>query len=139
MTSKLLDALREYFRGKRPKTYLFPSTDGKRGVERPISDETVWYACSQAAKRAGIKKRVSPHTLRHSFATALLEAGADLRTIQILLGHAHLEDTTVYLHYRGSTYTQRSIRSIRSRSPGGMNRPYRTRLTKRDAAALGGG
>ena len=54
MTSKLLDALREYFRGKRPKEYLFPSTEGKRGVERPISDETVWYACSQAAKRAGI-------------------------------------------------------------------------------------
>ena len=98
MTPKLLEALREYFRWKRPKAYLFPSTDGKRGVEQPISDETVWYACCQAAKRAGIKKRVSPHTPRHSFATTLLEAGADLRTIQILLGHAHLEDTTVYLH-----------------------------------------
>jgi integrase/recombinase XerD len=98
MTPKLLDALREYFRVKRPKVYLFSSTEGERGVDQPIADNTIWYACSEAAKRAGIKKRVGAHTLRHSFATALLEAGADLRTIQILLGHTHLEDTAVYLH-----------------------------------------
>jgi len=67
-------------------------------VDQPIADNTIWYACSEAAKRAGIKKRVGANTLRHSFATALLEAGADLRTIQILLGHTHREDTTVYLH-----------------------------------------
>lgn len=57
-----------------------------------------WFACRQAAKRAGITKRLSPHTLRHCFATHLLEAGADLRTIQVLLGHRKLEHTIIYLH-----------------------------------------
>jgi integrase/recombinase XerD len=98
MTPKLLDILREYWRWKRPKVYLFPSTSGHRGVEHPISDKTVWYAVKEAGKRAGIPKRIGPHTLRHSFATNLMEAGTDLRTIQLLMGHAHLEDTTVYLH-----------------------------------------
>jgi len=65
MTPKLLEALREYFRWKRPKVYLFPSTAGQRGVDQPISDETVWYACRQAAKRAGIKKDIGAHTMRH--------------------------------------------------------------------------
>ena len=58
MTPKLLEALREYFRWKRPKVYLFPSTEGHRGVEQPLSDHTIWYICSEAAKRAGIKKTV---------------------------------------------------------------------------------
>jgi integrase/recombinase XerD len=98
MTAKLLEALREYWRWKKPTVYLFPSTEGWRGAERPVSDKTVWYACKEAAQRAGIKKRIGPHTLRHSFATHLMEAGTDLRTIQLLMGHAHLEQTTVYLH-----------------------------------------
>lgn len=98
MTAKLLEVLREYWRWKRPKIYLFPSTSGHRGVEQPISDKTVWYAVKEAGRRAGIEKRIGPHTLRHSFATNLMEAGTDLRTIQLLMGHAHLEDTTVYLH-----------------------------------------
>ena len=98
LTPKLLTALREYWRWKKPQNYLFPSTAGHRGVERPISNETVWYACSRAAARAGIKKRIGPHTLRHSFATHMLEAGADLRTIQLLLGHRELKDTIIYLH-----------------------------------------
>jgi integrase/recombinase XerD len=98
LSPKLLEALREYWRWKKPKVYLFPSTSGHRGLEGPISDKTVWYACKRAASKAGIKKRIGPHTLRHSFATHLLEAGADLRTIQLLLGHQELKHTTIYLH-----------------------------------------
>jgi len=97
LTPKLLETLRSYWRWRKPKNYLFPnrsrSNDG-----RPMSTKAVYFIVQQAAKRAGIEKRVSPHTLRHSFATHLLENGADLRTIQMLLGHADLEHTTVYLH-----------------------------------------
>jgi len=59
MTPKLLEVLGEYFRRKRPKVYLFPGTEGHRGVEKPISDETVWYACRQAARRAGIRVAIN--------------------------------------------------------------------------------
>jgi site-specific recombinase XerD len=78
--------------------YLFPSTEGHRGAESPISDKAIWHTCRQAARRAGIKKVVGAHTMRHSYATALLEAGTDLRTIQLLLGHSELKDTAIYLH-----------------------------------------
>jgi len=98
LSPKLLEALREYWRWKKPKIYLFPSTPGKRGVEEPMSDKVVWWAVREAARRAGITRKIGPHTFRHSFATELLEAGTDLRTIQLLMGHARLEDTTLYLH-----------------------------------------
>ena len=98
LSSALLETLREYWRWKKPKTYLFPSDEGHRGKDQPMSDESVWYACKQAARHAGFTKRVTPHTLRHSWATHLLEAGTDLRTIQILLGHGDLETTAKYLH-----------------------------------------
>jgi integrase/recombinase XerD len=98
LSRKLLEALREYWRWKKPKIYLFPSTPGKRGVEEPMSDKVVWWAVREAARRAGITRKIGPHTFRHSFATELLEGGTDLRTIQLLMGHARLEDTTLYLH-----------------------------------------
>jgi site-specific recombinase XerD len=98
LTPKLLEALREYWRWKKPRVYLFPSKRSAPGVEQPISDKTVWNVCRAAATRAGIHKKLGPHTLRHCFATHLLEAGADLRTIQLLMGHERLEDTTIYLH-----------------------------------------
>ena len=98
LSPKLLEELRGYWRWKRPRGYLFPSTAGQRGVDQSISDKTIWNACRVAATHAGLAKKIHPHTLRHSFATHLLEAGADLRTIQLLMGHERLEDTTVYLH-----------------------------------------
>lgn len=99
LSPKLLEALREYWRGLRikPKTWLFPGNRWHT-ADHPIDTKVVWLACKEAAERAGIRKEVHPHTLRHCFATHLLEAGSDLRTIQILLGHRDLEETTIYLH-----------------------------------------
>src|SRR5712692_88333 len=99
LSSKLLEELREHWRRlrRKPSTWLFPGNRWHTG-DHPIDTKVVWYACKEAAQRAGISKKVHPHTLRHCFATHLLEAGADLRTIQILLGHHALKETTVYLH-----------------------------------------
>ena len=99
LSAKLLEELRAHWHRLRPKpnTWLFPGNRHHRG-NQPIDTKTTWYACKQAALRAGLKKAVHPHTLRHCFATHLLEAGADLRTIQILLGHRDLKETTIYLH-----------------------------------------
>ena len=76
---------------------LFP---GNRwhSADQPMDTKTPRHTCQYAARRAGIKKRVYPHVLRHSFATHLLEAGADLHTIQILVGHHDLKETVRYLH-----------------------------------------
>src|SRR5215510_4264049 len=97
LSPRLLEVLRAYWKWRKPKTYLFPSYYGAR-QEKPISSHTVWNAVSAAARRAGIRKKVSPHLLRHSWATHLLERGTDLKTIQVLLGHVDLEATTIYLH-----------------------------------------
>jgi len=99
LSPRLLTELRDYWRSANPKpqTYLFPSQAGSN-ADVPMSDKTVWSAVREAATRAGLEKRVHPHTLRHCFATHLLESGADLRTIQLLLGHADLKTTSRYLH-----------------------------------------
>jgi site-specific recombinase XerD len=98
LSKKLLVALREYYRWMRPETYLFPGTVNGSRADKPITPKVVWQAVREACTRAGIKKRVSPHGIRHCFATHLLESGADLRSIQMMLGHSDLEATTVYLH-----------------------------------------
>jgi integrase/recombinase XerD len=97
LSPALLETLRVYWRWLKPRTYLFPSRR-HREHEQPITDKVVWLACSEAAKRAGIRKATSPHLIRHSWATRLLEAGTYLRTIQLLLGHEDLEVTARYLH-----------------------------------------
>ena len=99
LSPKLLEALREHWRGlqRKPSAWLFPGNRWHTG-DTPIDTKVVWNACKEAAQRAGLQKDVHPHTLRHCFATHLLEAGADLRTIQMLLGHRDLEETTIYLH-----------------------------------------
>jgi integrase/recombinase XerD len=111
LSPKLLEALRQYWRGlkRKPTTWLFPNKRRQKTADAPIDSKVVWYACQQAAKRAGLKKAIHPHTLRHCFATHLLDAGADLRTIQILLGHNDLKETTIYLHV-----SQRHLQATRS-------------------------
>jgi integrase/recombinase XerD len=93
LSPKLLDLLRDYWRATRPGEWLFPGDL----PGQPISTDAVAHACRAARGRAGVAKPVTPHALRHAFAVHLLEAGADLRTIQLLLGHRGLSTTARYL------------------------------------------
>jgi site-specific recombinase XerD len=99
LSPKLLEELREHWRRlpRKSSVWLFPGNRWHNS-DQPIDTKIPRNACKEAVQRAGIKKQVHPHTLRHCFATHLLEAGADLRTIQILLGHRDLKETIIYLH-----------------------------------------
>lgn len=90
----LLQSLRGYWKLGRPQAWLFPGVD----PQRPVNRQTIAKACVRAAQTAALKKHVTPHTLRHSFATHLLESGVDIRTIQRWLGHTQLRTTTLYTH-----------------------------------------
>src|ERR1700676_2675484 len=122
LSPKLLAALRQHWRGLQRKSsaWLFPGNRWHTG-DTPIDTKVVWNACKEAAQRAGLQKDVHPHTLRHCFATHLLEAGADLRTIQMLLGHRDLEETTIYLHlserHLGATGSPLDSLELKDRPP----------------------
>lgn len=96
LSPRLLQELREYWKLARPPTFLFPG----RTPDVPLSSATIQKACKLAAAVAQIHKPVTPHTLRHSYATGLLEAGVDLLTIGRLLGHKSFTTTMIYLHVR---------------------------------------
>ena len=99
LSSRLLEELRSYWRVGRPKTWLFPGdVQGQ-----PITRDAVGQACQRARRCSGIQKPITPHSLRHAFATHLLERGVDVRRIQLLMGHRSLATTTRYLKVATST------------------------------------
>jgi site-specific recombinase XerD len=104
LSEKLLESLREYFKKYRPKVYLFEGQNGGKYSARSIQQ-----IFNHAVKRAKIKKKVTVHTLRHSFASHLLDNGTDIRFIQELLGHKHLSTTQIYTHINPV-----SVKKIRS-------------------------
>lgn len=99
LSPRLLEELRLYWRSVKPTTWLFPG--GEPG--QPITTQAMRFVCRRARRVAGIAKPVSPHSLRHAFATHLLEAGTDVRKIQLLLGHRSLATTSQYLKMATST------------------------------------
>lgn len=99
LPNTLLMVLREYWKAAKPDGLLFPGKSRIGGTSR----QSVVYACHRALKASGIKKNVSPHTMRHCFATHLLEEGADVRTIQMLLGHRSVTTTALYTHVSQAT------------------------------------
>ena len=93
LSPRLLETLRSYWKTVRPKAWLFPGAI----PGRPITSDAVDLACRKAHRAAGIRKPITPHSLRHAFATHLLEQGVDVRRIQLLLGHRSLATTSRYL------------------------------------------
>jgi integrase/recombinase XerD len=105
LSKRLLTELRSYYRKYRPGTYLFPSSFGKK-KDQPLSYNAIRFVYEDARRKAGVKRGVGIHTLRHSFATHLLEAGYDIRKIQVLMGHTKLTTTMIYLHVSRETLSK---------------------------------
>lgn len=116
LSSRVLELLRDHWRANRSSKYLF---NGRR-LDRPMSRRQVLRICAKAAERCGIRKTVGCHTLRHSYATHLLEGGTDVRTIQLLLGHRSLATTAKYTHVAESnlhsTMTPLDLRALEATS-----------------------
>ena len=96
LSPRLLAALREYWKIERPKDWLFPG----QGTSRYVTPSAVRAVFRKACEQVGLEKGITPHTLRHSFATHLLENNTDLATIQAMLGHSTIKTTTTYMHVR---------------------------------------
>ena len=109
LSPRLLEVLRAYWRAARPKTWLFPHATRP---DRPVQTLSIERMVRRLAKRAGIDKPVTSHTLRHSYATHLLDAGTDLRTIQVLLGHRNLKTTAIYLHVSQAKIAAAAVRPV---------------------------
>jgi integrase/recombinase XerD len=105
LSTRLLKELRHYYKKYKSKTYLFTSSY-KHTKGHPLSYESLRSIYENARKSAGVKKGAGLHTLRHSFATHLLEAGYDIRKIQVLMGHARLTTTMIYLHVSRETLSK---------------------------------
>jgi len=105
LSTRLLVELRRYYRKYRPETYLFPSSY-KKNKDTPLHYESLRNVYEKARTKAGVKNGVGIHTLRHSFATHLLEAGYDIRKIQVLMGHSRLSTTMIYLHVSRETLSK---------------------------------
>ena len=105
LSHQLLEQLRFYYKKCQPKHYLFFS-NYKHKKDQPLSYESVRCIYEQARKRSGVKRGRGIHTLRHCFATHLLEAGYDIRKIQVLMGHARLSTTMIYLHVSRQTLSK---------------------------------
>src|SRR5438270_10930789 len=94
LSPRLLEELRSYWKQRRPRTWLFPAQRGSGH----LGTDWVQKLCRRLVRRAGLSKHATPHTLRHSYATHLLEAGVDLLTLQKILGHSALSITAQYVH-----------------------------------------
>lgn len=131
LSPTLLTCLREYWRIERPGCdWLFPGEPASKA----ISTRAVWLKVKRAAKEAGISKSMSIHTLRHSFATHLLESGADIRLVQVLLGHRSLSTTALYTHVSQTRInaTQSPVDRLPAVAVDGLRAPdFRSRVLKR--------